>query len=881
MQWYRILGPRNWGGVPIRTGNNKIDAVYFNVLSSENVSLAASGTMFLAANSGIRLISPSFVQTSGLKANNILAENFGKINKLGETIPLYPGASGSVVFKKTDSDLISSDILKYNDEKEMLIFDKGTPGSPVYIVPSFVSRGETVPSFNQIESFPGIKFSPEETGFPDSEGNSQVINPAKMDISVYVAANSGINLGPNNDLESYKGYILTHDGSGNVAQWKPTVFLRENYDIELPFEGLERVGTSWIRFPKRPALLLGGKLHFYKLKPRWSPTGPYSSIQHIEKELGKGEDTLCLQTVKGEVLVGYAKFAFVEKGASEQVINESFQSLGSRIKDTTIIDPDAEPDEEGKVGTAEARSIDIVPNNPNGLDDQGEGTNVFVFSVTKGAYLPMQLEPKATGYIVLDWEGANQSVAPVNKALKEDIIFSDDGIKLDQKITVPLQFKPNTSNNISTRPDIYTSFNMLGENIDFLIYGKEYTYFNNYDNSKFDLNENYAPKGIVPVFKVDATIPDSIKGSPSGVIFEKFTDRAKVSPVGWEFDYSGRICIKSTDPYVLDSIPSGSKFLSSHADVTISGHTYSTSLIAEDIYLKPIPNRENTEKYKRNALLTVDSLGKIISRVPRINPIVPGSPKNVRGVMNGWSGIGNNQHSIEWDAPDNDGNAKIVNYIIQASLNNGDSWITLPTTTIKILRGQNNNNREFDSQLSATIDNIPVATLFRVAAQNTVGIGPYSEATESLFISNRSLPLLPQKFTATRVFENLESSEITFNWEPVTSWGSSPPSGYIIDESIDGLTWYEIIEISYLENPEYLETGVDVNNYLYRISSINSAGGRSAYNYIYSSGLILEETDLEEEEERKSDELSNFDFNNILFTGICTIGGNNTNETTT
>jgi len=850
MLWYNILNPRAWPGVNIKTGNNKIDGVYYNLLSSNHVSLAASGSMFLAANSGIQLISPSFVGASGIKCTRILAENYGKINNTGGIIPLYSGEDNGVIVKLDDNNVYSTNIITYDQESDELRFPSANDGSVLYTVPFFISQGSGINPTKKISSFDQLSLQPRST---DTEGAE--INAAAITFSAKTFANSGLSIGPNNFLESYKGFILTHDGSGNVAQWKPATYLRENYDLSAPLEGLERIGINWIRYPRRPALLLNGKLYLYQIDRSWSAYPAFNSIAQIKKELGIGSDTLCVTKAVGEATVGYTKFAFVEKGASQQKI-ESVFDFDDRITQGTVVDPDAPT-----AGSTPCWIIDIAPEDPGGISDNSPGTNVSIFSVTKGAYFPMQIEPLSSGNIRLRTNS--------NSILSGVINSNDDGTLLDSPQVVNLGFKPSTLNNISIRPEVHTAFNMLGENIDFLIYGKENTPFNTYNNTKFELNENLIPGELTPIFKIDATIPNSIQGTPTGVIYSKFSDREKKNPIGWSFDYSGKVCIKTKDSYVLGSVASGTGFLQSHADVTISGHTYTTSLIAEDIYLKPIPNRENSEKYKRNALLTVDNTGKIISRMPRINPTVPGIPSGVAGVVNGFAGQGNLQHSIAWTAPENDGNSRIINYLIQASFNDGNNWLDIsPTTTplISLLRG-------FDTQTSATIEQVSQNVIFRVAAQNGVGIGEYSEATENTFVSNTGVPRSPLNFIAERNIDNIDLSDISLSWDASTSWGSSSPSGYLIEESSnDGFSWFSVAFVPHDEELSYNDTGLDgITNYLYRISARNTSNGISSYNYVYSTGLLLFDPDLEEEENRRQDELSNFDFNNILFTGICNI----------
>lgn len=853
MLWYNILNPENWPGVNIKTGNKKIDGVYYNLLSSNHISLAASGSMFLAANSGIKLISKSYVDTSGIRAASILAEDYKKINSVGELVPLYGGEPSGIMVKVGDNTLYSSNIITYNSSSDELRFPSANDGNVFYTVPFYRLLGTGILPTKKIASFPHMSLTPAST---DSEGVTT--DPARVNITAKLIASSGISISP--DLDSYEGFILTHAGSGNVAEWKPATYLRENYDTLLPLSGIERVGINWIRYPRRPAAIFNGKLHVYTEQRLWSPYPPIASLESFKQEFGTGSDTLCVTKVFGEQIIGYTKFAFSDKAVSEQSINTSF-NFDDRISIGSILDPNR-PDPTDLTETP-CFVIDIAPENPGGIND-GIVTNILIFSVTKGAYFPMQIEPTAKTNITLRH---NDGIA-LTGAIKN----RDDGTLLDSPISVNLSFKPSTLNNISIRPSIHTSFNMLGEDIDFLVYGKQYTDFNTYSGI-FDLTENFIPTGLVPILKIDATIPNSVVGSPTGIVYSKFIDRQKTKPIGWNFDHSGKVCIKTHNAYEMSSIASGENYLRSYADLTIDGHTYTKSLIADDIYLKPLPLNDNTGKYIKNALLTINSAGQIISRTPRINPILPEAPSGIT-----ISIFGNQACSLNWSAPDKDGNSRILEYMLQASVNDGISWIDLPINSIEIIRG-------FNSQTTATIapmDIINNAT-FRVAARNSIGIGDYSEPTNTKYINNINSPKHPTNFIFNRNIDNESISDITLSWawdDQVQTWGSgSSPSGFLIEESsYDGISYTAFSGIVFVDhNPSitsysHNETGLNgKDNYLYRISTINSNSIASPYNYIYSTGLLVLDIDIEEEENKRTEELSNFDFGVIMFTGICQI----------
>ena len=106
--WYTIFGPSDWPGVTIDTGNTKIDGTYYNVLSSSNVQLSASGIMWLVAGKGIRLISPGFVDASGVRVKNLFVENFSRIDSAGDVVDFYSGDDGGLMYK-SDANTIASD----------------------------------------------------------------------------------------------------------------------------------------------------------------------------------------------------------------------------------------------------------------------------------------------------------------------------------------------------------------------------------------------------------------------------------------------------------------------------------------------------------------------------------------------------------------------------------------------------------------------------------------------------------------------------------------------------------------------------------------------------------------------------------------------------
>src|SRR5690606_23540658 len=90
---------------------------------------------------------------------------------------------------------------------------------------------------------------------------------------------------------------------------------------------------------------------------------------------------------------------------------------------------------------------------------------------------------------------------------------------------------------------------------------------------------------------------------------------------------------------------------------------------------------------------------------------VPVAPQHVVAMA------GDRRADLSWAASEVDGGARITDYVIQFTTDDGETWATvdegIATTTILEINGLTNNTRY----------------RFRVAAVNAAGTGPISEAT--------------------------------------------------------------------------------------------------------------------------------------------------------
>ena len=795
-----------------RDDNGDLLVINFpNQWGSEYTSFATSGFISLASTSGIILNTLGFVDASGYRANSVFAQNYYRMNSDGETIDFFPGATGSLTYKVSSSEIGTVPNFVYNTGIGKLIHTDGNPGSPLHVY-----HGDDLNGSNptrEITTFNQVKFRPQIIVPPANPDDEPIIYPPLVTISGTDLFVENIQIGDGG--EEFKGSILTHTGSG-------TTWLQNEY--------LEADGIEWNRYPKRAVRLEKGQIIFYRSPPSWASLNDLDdytdfTLETLLQEFGPS-DTIALLWKGDDGFAGstprfvkpLVDLVFLPEN-TRQLLDDPNTDGGPYISETQFIEGT------GDGARVETGYLMLACGEINALPDISDDIRyAYAFSVTKGAYLTMSIGSGARGELTC----ANGPAA---------------------------RFKPSTANNISIRPDVHTSFNSLAENIDFLIYGK-YP-INRYDSELFDLEEGLVPAGLVAGFKLDANAPDAVLGHPSsGVFFGQYLDRLKTIPSGHTFDFTPKISINRNTPYSIASISSGLGFLNYYSSLSVSGATYSDQLVCEDLYLLPKPEINGEGKYIANALLTLDSNGKIISRVPVANPTIPSEPTDVNILISG-----NNECSLTWQAG-NDGGRKILNYAIEFSANNGNTWTVVPSEQIR--RGTND-------QTSCTITDLQtsVSYLFRVIAQNNVGYSNPSERSE-VFVSNYDVSQIPRNLTSLRTFGD-ELSVIELSWNDPDSYGASTASGYIIEESDNnGNNWiyHNTVESLITNTYEVIYGSPNGINYVYRVSAVN-ASGQGAYNFIYVSGNIPPVVEDIDQEQQTEETIANWDFGVILFTGVC------------
>lgn len=771
---------------------------YGTFISNTGIVLAANGTIKIVCansnNSNIFELSPTGVFVPKLTIGNGDTKTVidgGTITKVEtttggtggsttNTIEQYEGPISGVIYKfskinddqTVTIDAKSSDAITVSPENSSVTLKKSAPGSLIY----------ANENSGYMEGHTKITYQPTVEGI-GSKASGVLVFGSGQAIDVPM-----IRIGP--PLESYNGRILVHKGT-DVAEWGPSDFLRAD-------------GVTYNRFIKRAVTfsqldneLVKNTFSFTDLGTEKGGTGPISVTVMIngQEQTLTGIDAIRHEFNSADTIAIYSPTNKVHYAKIRTTI---FQ--GGDILDTA-----------GDVANAsyfqDETKLTVLfgPPVPWSIDDvtvkNADGTTKllgYAFSIQKGAYLDMDIEPDAN--YRFDNDGRNDA--------------SYRG------------FKPSTANTLSIRPKIHTSFNKVAEDIDFAIYGYRSTLYNRYEDW-FNRDDSGLPTGIIPAFYVNAKLENSFEGSIASGIFKtslkvpKAADGVTLLPdqifaQNVIPDLSPKICVNTINPYPvvklsgiyrgnitgstadevkygLQLIPSGylasgTSPLTKYADLTVSGYLYSNNIITDDIYFnydkKPLGGAK--PKYIPNAPLTVNQFGQVVSIVPPAPPAPPGAPSGL--ITNGgFDGV-----TLYWEYPKDDGRSPIYAYVTQYS-SDGTNWVTF----------NNDNNDNTPSDLFVFIPKVPNADViegkgisdgvsyrFKTYAINYEGSGiPCSPVSGSI---NGTVPSAPVNLNLLRKLDNitevmLEDFTMERSTNPVISWssptnnGSKPITKYVID----------------------------------------------------------------------------------------------------
>jgi titin len=175
-------------------------------------------------------------------------------------------------------------------------------------------------------------------------------------------------------------------------------------------------------------------------------------------------------------------------------------------------------------------------------------------------------------------------------------------------------------------------------------------------------------------------------------------------------------------------------------------------------------------------------------------------------VLNVVATAGDSQAILTWTTPTSTGGASIVDYAIQRSSNGGDTWTDV--------------NDGVSTANTATVTGLVNGTayVFRVAALNGAGTGPYSVASAP--ITPRVLPSAPLNLQA-----EAGDSLALLTWTAPSSEGSAPVLDYLVQSSGDnGVTWTAVSDGTSTATTATVTGLTNGAGYLFRVAAVSAAG---------------------------------------------------------
>ena len=759
-------------GVPtIVTINNnpKWNGNYGTFIADTGITLAASGL--------IKIVSPQVVRVSGLQVDTLLAKSISVVNADGDIVQggQYPGPNGGFIFKDLNGIMASaSSTLKAVEATYSVTDDSGEISTFSGLFPKLVGASNSAVIYTNaqgyLEGYSSLRLgiSVDDLGECVFIGNEDPDSEA-LPPSLVV---SKIRIGP--AIPSFSGTILTHNGLG-VAQWKTADYLRAD-------------GMSWTRYKKRAIKLLSNNsAQFISKTENLGGTGAID-VNTILQEFSLDETIGITNASRETVYVKVSNYVLLD--SDQEISNEFFSNEQSltitfcpKLSDE-FLENSRVDDLTGELLGTEAPTSDTIQLG-------------YAFSVYKGAYLDMAIEPYAvSGFNCEALDGASS-----------------------------YRFKPSTANTLSIRPHVHTSFNKVAEDIDFAIYGYKNTLYNRYEPSLFGLGSDGLPSGLKPAFYVNVNVDNSCVGSiESGVSKSGYLPSADSSPptavTGITLDESAKLTINTKTPYQIATITATSGYNSSgvlvtginpfstYADLTVNGYMFGSGIISNDFSYNPQLVGAD-KRYVPNAPLTINSLGQLVSLIPPPPATIPDLPTFVAGIP------GNASITLSWTAPVNDGGQAISDYQIEVSEDQGNNWtifVHIPSAlTTMLITGLNNN----------------VNYIFRVSAKNGIGVG--SPSLNSAIISPTSnTPSQPLNLVATRNPPN--SFQVVLSWAAPYSAGATSITDYILEYALvpnpysTTLEWRTFDDGISTALTRTITGLLNEPTYLFRVSAKNTAG---------------------------------------------------------
>ncbi|HWB68336.1 MAG TPA: fibronectin type III domain-containing protein, partial [Mycobacteriales bacterium] len=168
---------------------------------------------------------------------------------------------------------------------------------------------------------------------------------------------------------------------------------------------------------------------------------------------------------------------------------------------------------------------------------------------------------------------------------------------------------------------------------------------------------------------------------------------------------------------------------------------------------------------------------------------------------------GHGEVSLSWSAPASDGGSPITGYVVQDSTDGGAHWTSVATA----------------AGTSTTVTGLVAGTayVFRVAAVNAAGTGPFSAASAPV-TPTAVAPGAPTGVTATA-----GDGQATVSWTPPSNNGGSAVTGYDVQYSSDGGSNWTSASNAFHTSTATTQTVTGLANgtsYVFRVAALNAAG---------------------------------------------------------
>ena len=191
----------------------------------------------------------------------------------------------------------------------------------------------------------------------------------------------------------------------------------------------------------------------------------------------------------------------------------------------------------------------------------------------------------------------------------------------------------------------------------------------------------------------------------------------------------------------------------------------------------------------------------------------PDSANEVAAAVAPADGVGSGEVQLTWSEPSANG-APITDYVIESSTN-GSMWTPLDDGESAV------------TTFTASGLTNGTAYVFRVAAVNAVGTGPWSAPVNATPMWTPEAPAA--LVAAVAPADGVGSGEVKLAWSEPTSTGGGAITGYVIESSIDGSTWTRVEggkEVSSTSLATTFTVGGLTNgtSHSFRVAAVNAVG---------------------------------------------------------